>query len=289
MSDFNPYEQPEAELLTADLSELDIHEGVHRPVSHAVQWVADGWTIFSRQWVVWSVAVFLNLLVSTAAGLIPLLGFILQMLIAPVLTAGLLYMASRADKGERISVGDLFQGFQDGPGKLMLFGLAMFVMILMAMIVTGLIAVLVFGLDMAVMMQAAGGQVPEALDPNMMIMKFLLLFCVYMLLIIPVMAAYWFGLPLVYFGGVGIFSALKHSIIICIRNFFSLFVYGLLLMLVFAGMAVLVGIAGALLAVASQGLGVFVGVILGLGMMFAMMAVMMCSWYASFRDIFITP
>ena len=288
MSDYNPYEQPEAELHSVDLTELDIHEGARRPAGHGMQWVGDGWAIFSRQWGVWSGAAFLSLLVSSAAGLVPFIGFIFQMLISPVLTAGLLYMASRADKGEVISVGDLFQGFQDGPGRLMLFGLVFTLMVVVVLVLTGLAAIPLLGPDLNTLMQAAEGGTPPAPSQDM-VLKLLLVGAIYLLLLIPVMAAYWFALPLVYFGRVGILSALAHSVVVCLKNFIPLFVYGVMLTFLFIGMMLAVGVASGVLTVVSQGVGIAVAVIFGLIMMFAMVAVMMASWYASFRDIFITP
>ena len=285
MSDFNPYQQPEADVLSVDLSELEIHEGVHRPAGHAFQWVGDGWAIFSRQWVVWCTAAFLSLLISSAAGLVPFIGFIFQMVLSPVLSAGLLYMASRADKGELVSVGNLFQAFQDGPGRLMLFGLVFMLMVLAIVVITGLLAIPLLGPDFGALMEAAQGQTPQA--PSQMLMVKGL--GVYLLLLIPVLAAYWFALPLVYFAEAGIIRALVHSFFVCIRNFVSLFVYGLVLMFLFMGLLLAVGIVAAILGLLSEGIGIAVGFAMGFTMVFAMVALMTTSWYASFRDIFITP
>lgn len=288
MSDFNPYERPDADIVMPVASELEVHEGVRRPTGNAIQWVGDGWSMVSRQWGTWLGATFLYMLVSSAAGMIPFIGFIFQMLISPVLAAGMLYLASQADKGEVISVSGLFQGFQDGPGKLMMFGLAFTLMIIAVMVVTVLIAIPLLGSEFSAVMSAAEGGAPPAPDP-MLVIKMILLVGIYMLLAIPLMAAYWFGLPLVFFGEARIFDALKHSIVISLRNFLPLFVYGLVLMCLFMGVAVGIGLLAGGLSLVGEGIAIAVAIIAGIIFMLGVMAVTMASWYASFRDIFISP
>ena len=135
------------------------------------------------------------------------------------------------------------------------------------------------------------GQTPQLpMDDQQMVLRVLLLAGVYLLLFLPLLAAYWFALPLLFFSDMGIGQALMESLRACLKNIAAMFVQGLLMMAVMLGvMAVFGALVGILSAVAGEVLGIAVAVLGMFALIGFLVAFMVCSWYASFRDIFLAP
>lgn len=79
---------------------------------NALDWYKCGWKLFSADRVNWVLMALIFFVLVLVSGFIPLLGVIAIYLLLPLLQAGLLITAQRAENGEAISPGDLFVAFK---------------------------------------------------------------------------------------------------------------------------------------------------------------------------------
>ncbi len=79
---------------------------------NALDWYKCGWKIFSADMVSWVLMILIFFVLVLVLGFIPLLGMIVIYLLLPLLQAGLLMAAERAENGAAISPGDLFAAFK---------------------------------------------------------------------------------------------------------------------------------------------------------------------------------
>lgn len=272
-----------------------IHGARHRSMGTGISWVSDGWGLFARRRFTWMLASLAMMVVLALVSLIPLIGSVGQALISPLLYAGLMGMAWHVDVGSDISVRDIFVPFRDSPGRLMALGGVMLVGSIVLLLLLGVFALQLFDVSMADLMSLGEGleqgQLPAAaLDDQQVVLRVLLIVGVYLLLFLPLLAAYWFALPLLFFSDMGIGQALLESLRACLKNIGAMFLQGVLLMAVMIGvMAVFGALVGVLSAVAGEVLGIIVAVLGMFALIGFLVGLMVCSWYASFRDIFLAP
>ncbi len=214
-------------------------------------WIAEGWDLFKQSPMIWIVNFLVFMFILIAIELVPLVGSIVGVLLAPVLAAGIMIGARAVHQGEALEVGHLFEGFRDRTSTLLLVGLLYLVGTLaIVLAVMMLVGVSVFG-------AMAGGNL------GAMGVGVLLGILVGAVLFIPLVMAYWFAPALVALNGFPAFDAMKTSFSACLKNVMPFLVYSL---------------AGLVLAVVAT-----VPVLLG---WFILAPVFMASMYASYRDIF---
>jgi uncharacterized membrane protein len=203
----------------------------------------------------WIGAFVIYMVLYIVVSLVPFLGGLVVAVTAPVVTAGFIFGAHRQTQGESFSVGDIFAGFSQNTGQLMMVG----VLYLVGMIVLGILAAVMVG-GSFLMAGLAGGD-PNALVANMGSMVLPILFVA--LLAIPLMMAYWFAAPLVMLNGLSAVEAMKLSFSGCLKNLLPLLVFSI--------------VAGILLFLAM--LPLFLGLLI-------MGPVLMASMYVAYQDIF---
>lgn len=311
MSD-NLYRQPETEVVSGErLSELTVHEPVHRSASHGYDWLADAWALFRRRPFMWALSAFLLWMLVLVFNLvmvfIPLIGSLAPTVLSPVFAVGLLHIARSVDRGEGIEIGDIFAGFRHQTGPLLGLG-GLLLLLVFAMTVVMLVALFViFGGDIFNQIQALEQQGGPPMPPSGtgMIIKIAALVLVMVTVAMLLGAAFWFAPALVYFGEVHPARALLMSFRGVLRNILSMTVYGLALI----GLWILLMIPGLLMvgvpalmsaelaspdpqaaaaAVLGGGLGI-VGMLLFLLGYLLLMLVTVISIYTAFRDIYIAP
>jgi uncharacterized membrane protein len=250
----NPYAPPAA-AVSDPAQEADesafLPGGRGVPGGRGWSWIAEGWALFKESPLIWIVVFILFMFILVAVQLVPLLGGIAGILLAPILGAGLMIGARAVHQGEALEVGHLFAGFRERTGTLAVVGL----LYLAGTAVIVLAMVLLMG---ASILGAIGGGSMEALGLGVV-----LGILVAAALSIPLVMAYWFAPALVALNGYSAFEAMKTSFSVCLKNILPFLVYGL------------VGMVLAVLATIPLGLGWFVLGPLGIA-----------SMYASYRDIF---
>ena len=224
------------------------------PAGHGWDWIVAGWQLFRRQPLLWMAAVILYFLILVALALVPVLGSLATMVLAPVLAGGLVSASRKLDRGGAVELTDFFAGFRERFPRLAAVGLLYLGASVLIALVVGLVAGtgiwnLLAGDPQALL--AAGATVALAV-------------LVMAALMVPVLMALWFAPPLVTFHELGAVDAMKASFWACLQNLGPFLVYGLVLLLlsVLASMPLLLG-----------------WLVLG--------PVMAASIYAAYRDVFV--
>lgn len=250
------------------------------PAAAGWRWLAAGFAIFRRNppllalLVVcyWVTVLFLNVL--------PVVGALAASLAMPGLAVGLMQAARDLESGKTIGLPTLFGGFRRNARTLLALGALYLVC---TIVILGLSA-LVDGGELLQMMLASRGPEREAIEAG----DFLVPALFVMLLMTPVVMAYWFAPVLAAWHGLGVGKALFFSFVACWVNWRAFLAYGAGLVL-FAGL--LPGVVFGLL-LGAFGFGESAGVanLLVIGLMgivaLIVFATVYASYYVSYRDIF---
>ncbi|WP_077528777.1 BPSS1780 family membrane protein [Vreelandella utahensis] len=241
--------------------ELPLGDPRRRPIGHGWRWIKEAWPLFAPAWGRWLLAMLLFVAIFIGLEVIPLIGSVISMLLTPVLSAGMLYMAYQAREGGEVNVADLFAAFRQRPWPLVGLGAINIAVsfVIMVVVMGG-----IFGTSsmngMAGMHGGGGFEPHQMANASMALMLGPLII---LALMVPWMMAYWFSVPLVFFGNYGIGEALKTSFRACLRNILPMFWWSLI--------GVLLGIVAA------------IPLLLGLLVLFP---VLLIANYIMFRDIF---
>lgn len=187
---------------------------------HALQWISAGWRLFMQAPGTWAVQALIFIIVITALGFLPILGWAAAPIALPVLVAGMLAGAQALDRGQALRVDHLFEGLRRHPGNLLLVG----VFHLLGLLLAATVAAASGGSAMltgaaigafAGMGMAAGGM-----------MLGMLVFTVLWALL---MMALWFAPALVMLHGVAPLDAMTLSARACVHNLLAFIVLAALL------------------------------------------------------------
>lgn len=265
--DHNPYQAPSASIpheMPASGHQGFAAPGRQVPTGNGIDWIKEGWRLFTLNPGLWIAAMLILVAISIVCSFIPFIGSIAEILLGPLFAAGIYSFAHGLASGEGADINRIFDGFREKTGPLIITGLIYFGLFLVVAFITGIFAFTFLG-STGVFSHLGGdpAQQASAFMQSDAIMGLLLTLLVFMALMIPVAAAYWFAPPLVLLAGLEPWEAMKASFSACLRNWLPFLIYGLL------------GTVIAFIAIIPFGLGLFVAVPL-----------MMASMYASFQDIF---
>ncbi len=239
--------------------------------ARGAHWIGDGWQVFCANPGMWLVLTLIWLLINLALQLLPFVGFLVVVFIAPALAGGLLTCARDSLAGEALDVGQLFDPITDARRRdpVLVQGALFLLANLTVLAITGGLMMGTIGSAMlehhAEMLQR-GHMEPGALDPAAMIdMAMPVMFAALAALALQVVlwALFFYAVPLVVFNGVGQGAALGASLRGVLRNWLALLVFGVLWLL---------------LAIAAS-IPLFLGWLVLLPMTFG-------AWLGSYRDIF---
>lgn len=226
---------------------------------HGMTWITEGWTLFTKNPGVWIGQIVVVLLIFLVLSLIPLFGHLAVNLLAPVFGAGLLLGCRTLHEGGQSEFMQLFDGFKQKTGNLVVIGVLLLVGGILIMLVAGLI---IGGGAMTGMMM---GHMSGAMMGTGMAMGSVLLGALVALaLSVPLAMASWFAVPLVLFHDVAPLESFKQSFAACMKNMLPFLVFGL--------------VAFVLVVIAS--------IPFGLGFL-VLGPVLVGATYASYRDIFV--
>ncbi|MEH6578174.1 MAG: BPSS1780 family membrane protein [Amphritea sp.] len=248
----NPYQAPEANL-AQEVEEGELTGPASVPASHGWRWLSQAFGHFKQNPIAWILAIVVWTVISVVLNFIPIVGSFAVTLLYPVLTAGYMLGCREQEHGGDFKLSHLFSGFSQNLGQLLLVGLLYLVGIVVMMIIMGFF---VAG-GMAFFQDAQSMMGPEVMSAA------ILPALIGILLIFPVMMAYWFAPALVVLNGMSAIAAMKMSFMGCLKNVMPFLVYGLLLMLLMV-----------------------IGTLpVGLGLLIVL-PMMVASIYTSYRDIF---
>lgn len=218
-------------------------------------WIAEGWELFKKQAGMWIALVLVAFVILFVLALFRIIGSLATFVLSPVFAAGVLVGGRAVDEGRELEIGHLFAGFRQKFGQLVTVG----VLYLGAAIVIALVVGLATGTSIFAMTGNVAELTYEAL------LSLLLAFLIMLALLLPVVMAVWFAPALVLFHDKNAMDAMKESFTGCLRNVVPFLVYGVVLMV----------------------LGMLASIPLGLGWL-ALGPVMCTSFYASYKDIYLT-
>lgn len=263
----NPYQAPAAETMAAATAP---DTGAFRsdPKAAAAErgwdWIAGGWKLFTVAPVIWIIDLVILFAIFFMIGLIPLLGNVASNVLYPVFGAGLMLTARAAAQGETPEVSQLFGGFKERAGALMLVGLLNLVGVIAITCLVAAIGMVMFGMSGLFSALLGGDKAGMVALVSSLSLSVLILGLLFVALYLPLVMAGWFAPALVLFHGMEPLAAMKLSFRACLRNFIPYLLWGVI-MLIF----------------------IVIGAIpLGLGLL-VVMPVMMASTYVAYRDIFI--
>ena len=253
----NPYLAPAAEVSDpiteqrADGTFLGTPQS--RPAGAAVAWIGHSWRLFKASPGMW-IALTLVLMGGTIAlQAIPLIGGLLPGLLYPLLSAGLMFGCRDLERGQALRFHHLFAAFGERLAPLLQFTVLYFVAYSAA---SAAVFIPLLGWDTYLRILSG--------DPgNIDLSAFWLAMAVNLVVSIPILCAYWLALPLIALNQASPLSAIRLSLVGCIKNLLPL-----ILMMFLLGLLMIA-------AVIPLGLGLFVV----LPMLFSCM-------YTSYHGIF---
>ncbi len=224
------------------------------------RWIVDGWDLFRRQPGMWILLVVLFVLVVAVLGAFPIVGGAAAVLVAPVLSGGLMIACKAVDEGGSLQIEQLFAGFRHRTQPLVMVGVfhlvAFSLIILLLMIFVG--ANVGVGAVMGGMVGYPGmGAITAGLA------SMLLAALIGVALAMPVYAAIWFAPALIVLHDVDALAALKASFFAMVKNIPATLWYSVILV----------------------GLAIAAGIPFGLGYL-VLAPVVVASIYTAYRDIF---
>lgn len=269
-NDNSPFSPPESELRTPSEDSASHHilldEPIKSPVSDGHRWIGDGFQLFKSNALMLIVTLLVYYALAVIISFIPFVS-VLSSILSIVCIAGLYYGFYKAEQGEPYSVNHLFAGFKVNTQKLFLLGVFYLVSIIVLTVVAMIIAAIAFGPELFTLLmelEQTGEPTFTDEDATMFMLKISLVVLVCMAFYIPVVMGIWFAPILVIIHGLDPFDAMKRSFRACLRNFWPLTWWSILVtLLLFATVFTL-----------------FLGLIV-------VMPVMMGSIYASYKYIFL--
>ena len=262
----NPYQSPSVEVMTAapDADADFIDGGRSVPAGNGLTWIGTGWGIFTQSPIAWIVCAVILIVISVVLGFIPIIGSIISYILFSVFAGGLMLGCQAQHTGRPFEIGDLFGGFKEKAGSLILVGVlfiaASLVLLLIAAVLfgiflgsTGILTGLISG-DQDALTKLMGGSIAALLVIGLVILA----------LYVPIAMAFWFAPSLVALQDVAPVAALRISFFACLKNFLPFLLYGVVFLVI------------AFIAIIPFGLGILVA-----------FPLLYASTYAAYRDIFL--
>lgn len=215
----------------------------------------------------WFTVLFLNI--------VPVIGVLLASLAIPGLSVGLMQAARNVERGQPVGIQTLYGSLRDNARTLIALGALYLCCTLGALALSSLVdggALLKFMLSNS---RAERALIEEA--------DFTLSALFIMLLMAPVLMAWWFAPVLAAWHRLGVGKALFFSFIACWMNWRPFLVYGLGLLIV-AG--ILPGVLLGILLLVMPGAANLVTALVTMPMVLVIAPTIFASFYASYRDIF---
>ena len=225
------------------------------PPGNAFDWLRQGWALFAANPGLWIGLTIVLLVIVLGVQIVPLVGTLAAHLLMPVLGAGLLLVCRKIDEGGSVQIDDLFAGFKQNAGPLVMVG----VLYMLAMLAIVVIVIAVGGGSVAGGLLSAQPAGLGVIFGGLMLSLLLSL-----ALSVPVVMAIWFAPALVFFNNMQPVEALKASFEACMKNVLAFLVYGLIVLV----------------------LAFFAALPVGLGFL-VLIPVLAGSVYAAYRDVFV--
>ena len=247
------------------------------PASRGWRWLAEGFRLFRRNPPVLSLLVILYWVLMAVINVVPFVGPIVASLCIPVFSVGLMNACRQIERQAAgdppLGVGTLFSAFRPNPAPLIVLGGLYLALTLLVLGASSLI-------DGGTLMQLMLGNNPsrEAIEEA----GFLAATQFALLLLTPIVMAYWYAPVLVAWHGFSPAKALFFSFFACLRNWRAFLAYGLT---VAVWCVLLPGVVTGLLAGLLADTSLVVG-LLSAPILLILAPTVFASFYVTYRDVF---
>ena len=245
-------------------------------------WLRQGWMIFIGNLGVWIGSTAVLMILLFAANLVPVFGQIAVSLLLPVFAGGIVCMCHHQQKGGQAEIADLFAGFQHNSGSLVIVGV---------IFATG-----IFGLAFLAFKIIGGDTIGSVITGRLAgfgiaLSAVMLASIAVFILTIPVIMATWFAPLLILLHDMKPLAAMKASFRAGARNWLTMSVFGVILVIALViamaplllGMALLITVLSGATYASYQDFIATTPLLLG---MLLLIPVFSGAAYASYRDIF---
>jgi hypothetical protein len=216
----NPYQSPSVEIMSAapDADADFIDGGRSVPAGNGLNWIGTGWGIFTQSPLASIVIAVIILVILFVLGLIPFLGGLISSILIMILAGGLMLGCQAQYAGRPFEIGDLFAGFKDKAGPLIILGLLYVASTLALFAVAGIMFAIFIGSTGLFGALISGNE--EALSSIMggSIMAVLVIALVMLMLLVPIVMAFLFSPALVSLQNVSPVAAVRMSFFACVKN-----------------------------------------------------------------------
>lgn len=245
------------------------------PAARGWSWIADGFRLFRRNPPLLTFLVFGYWFLLVLINLVPMIGWIASSLCMPALSVSVLNGCRAIDRDEQTPVGLLFSGFQRNLGALLTLGGLYLAASVCAVAISATV-------DGGVLMQAMFSGRPDQIEESDG-GQMLFALQVALLMMVPVLMAFWFAPVLVAWDDCTAGKALFFSIVASVRNWRAFAVYGSGVAII---TAILPGILLGMFAAVSRSLLNVMVVALTLPLMFVFVPTLFATFYISYREVF---
>ena len=223
------------------------------PVGNAWVWIVNGFNLFKANPAMWIILLVIYLAIMIPISMLPVIGSVVSTLLAPVFAAGMMWGCQALIKNQDLEINHLFEGFKRNTSQLISIG----GIYMVSLLFVAVIVVLALDKDTAELLVQGKDLSPEQADAMLMPIMIALL------LIMPVLMAYWFAPVLAGLHNLSAVDAMKLSFSACLKNMLPFLLYGLIFMVLL------------IVAIIPFGLGLLV-----------VAPMMMTSLYSSYADVF---
>ncbi len=262
----NPYQSPSAEVISASSdADVDFIEGGQSvSMGNGLTWIGSGWSIFTQAPIAWIVCTVIIFVIAIVLGFIPIIGGLISNVLFVVFAGGLMLGCQEQHNGRPLEIGDLFSGFKEKAGPLIIVGLLFIASSLLLLVIAGILFAIFVGSTGLFGAMMSGNQDALANLFAGSIMMVLLIGLVMFALSVPILMALWFAPALVALQNIAPIAALRISFFACLKNILPFLLYGIIFFVIF------------IVAVLPFGLGLLVA-----------LPLVYASSYAAYRDIFL--
>jgi hypothetical protein len=263
----NPYQSPSVEIMSAvpDADADFIDGGRSVPAGNGLNWIGTGWGIFTQSPLAWIVCTIIIFVIAIILSFIPILGSLVSYVLYAVFVGGLMMGCQAQHAGRPLEIGDLFAGFKEKAGPLLIVGLLFVAASFALMAVAGILFVIFIGSSgvFGAMMSGDADSLASVMSAGS-VLSLMMIGLVVAALYIPIAMAFWFASTLVALQNASPMTAVRMSFFACLKNFLPFLLYGVVFLVIF----------------------VIASLPFGLGLLVAM-PLLYASSYAAYRDIFL--
>lgn len=245
------------------------------PAAAGWRWIAGGFAIFRRNPPVLSMLVVAYWLTVIFLNVIPILGALAASMVIPGLSVGLMQAARNLERGQPVGLQTLYGGLRENTRTLLLLG-ALYLFCTLGILG---VSALADGGDLLRYMLASSRAERAAVEDA----DFTLPALVVLMLMVPLLMAYWFAPLLAAWHRQPLGKSLFFSFVACWMNWRPFLTYGIGMLLVGG---VLPGVALGILLIAFPDAQSFITGLVTVPMALIIAPAIFASFYASYRDIF---